>query len=204
MRDLITRRLRDTQPPADPVKAALAKLPPDIAQAWFNSPLLSAAVLIPLIPRPDGMTMLLTRRAEHVKHHAGQISFPGGRTKTSDDGPRDTALRETAEEIGVPPAQVTVIGYLEAYPVVTGYAVVPVVGIVDGDPPLRLDSSEVAEAFEVPLAFLRDENNVRPASRVYKGIEVETYEYLYGGHRIWGATADMIKNFNEKAFKTNI
>ena len=184
MRDLITRRLRDSQPPADPVKAALAKLPPDIAQAWFNSPLLSAAVLIPLIPRPDGMTMLLTRRAEHVKHHAGQISFPGGRTKTSDDGPRDTALRETAE--------------------VTGYAGVPVVGIVDGDPPLRLDSSEVAEAFEVPLAFLRDENNVRPASRVYKGIEVETYEYLYGGHRIWGATADMIKNFNEKAFKTNI
>jgi len=157
-----------------------------------------------LIPRPGGMTMLLTRRAEHVKHHAGQISFPGGRTKTSDDGPGETALRETAEEIGVPPAQVTVIGYLEAYPVVTGYAVVPVVGIVDGDPPLRLDPSEVAEAFEVPLAFLRNENNVRPSRRVYKGIEVETYEYVYGRHRIWGATAHMIKNFNEKAFKTDI
>ncbi len=201
MRDLITRRLRDTQPPADPVGAALAKLPPEIAQAWFTSPLKSAAVLIPLMSRSDGMTMLLTRRTEHVKHHAGQISFPGGRAETGDDGPRDTALRETAEEIGVPPAQVTVIGYLDAYPVVTGYAVVPVVGMVEGDPELKLDPIEVAEIFEVPLIFLLDQNNLGKTTRIYKGVEVETYEYLYGGHRIWGATAHMIKNFNKTILK---
>ena len=198
MRDQITRRLRDSQPPADPVGAALAKLSPEIARAWFSSPLESAAVLIPLMPRCDGMTMLLTRRTEHVKDHAGQISFPGGRAETGDDGPRDTALRETAEEIGVPPAQVTVIGYLDAYPVVTGYAIVPVVGLLDGDPELRLDPIEVAEVFEVPLTFLLDEDNLARTTRVYKGVEVETYEYLYGGHRIWGATAHMIKNFTEK------
>ncbi len=200
MRDQITRRLRHTQPPADPVAAALAKLSPAVAQAWFSSPLQSAAVLIPLLPRPDGMTVLLTRRTEHVKDHAGQISFPGGRAETGDDGPRDTALRETAEEIGVPPAQVTVVGYLDAYPVVTGYAVVPVVGLLDGDPELRLDPIEVAEAFEVPLAFLLDEGNLARTTRVYKGVEFETYEYLYGGHRIWGATAHMIRNFIEKIY----
>lgn len=195
MRDQITNRLRDTQPPADPVAAALAKLSPEIAQAWFTAPLESAAVLIPLLLRPDGITVLLTRRTEHVKDHAGQISFPGGRAETADNGPRDTALRETAEEVGIPPEDVTVIGYLDAYPVVTGYAVVPVVGTLDGNPELVLDPIEVAQAFEVPLAFLLDEGNLGRTTREYKGVEFETFEYHYAGHRIWGATAHIIRNF---------
>ena len=195
MRDQITNRLRDTQPPADPVAAALAKLSPEIAQAWFTAPLKSAAVLIPLLLRPDGMTVLLTRRTEHVKDHAGQVSFPGGRAETADNRPRDTALRETAEEIGIPPEDVTVIGYLDAYPVVTGYAVVPVVGVLDSKPNLILDPIEVAEAFEVPLAFLLDEDNLARTTREYKGVQFETFEYHYAGHRIWGATAHIIRNF---------
>ena len=195
VRDRITSRLQNTSPPEDPVASALATLPAEVVRSWFPDRLKTAAVLVPLVPRSQGLSILLTRRTETVKDHPGQISFPGGRVEAGDLGPADTALRETAEEIGLEPERITVVGYLDAYPVVTGYAVVPVVGFIEADVPLTLDPTEVAEAFEVPLDFLMDAANVRQHRRSRDGVELLTFEYHYAGHRIWGATAHMIKKF---------
>ncbi len=136
MKQLIERRLRNTQPPANLVTAALARLPVGITADWFSRPLVPAAVLIALIERNSGLTVLLTQRTEHLDDHPGQISFPGGRCDDTDEGPCHTALRETQEEVGVAAESVEVVGYLDPLPVITGFAVMPVVGFVSGDPEL--------------------------------------------------------------------
>lgn len=195
LKQLIERCLKDTRPPADPHQAALDRLPDGVAAAWFSRPLVSAAVLVPLVERAAGLTLLLTRRTEHLADHPGQISFPGGRCEPQDAGPRDTALREACEEIGLATTSVTIAGYLEAQAVVTGFIVVPVVGFVADDARFMLDGAEVAEVFEVPLEFFLDEENYRQNQRTVRGVTMPFGEYQFARHRIWGATAKMIREF---------
>jgi 8-oxo-dGTP pyrophosphatase MutT (NUDIX family) len=158
-----------------------------------------ASVLIPLVERRhlDGerkgeafLSVLLTQRTAHLKDHAGQISFPGGRAEDYDASPVDTALRETEEEIGLHRRYVDVIGILPEYMTITGYRVTPVVGIVT--PPFELspDANEVAEAFEVPLSFLMDGSNHE--RRGFTGRHF--YAMPYADYFIWGATAAMLRN----------
>jgi 8-oxo-dGTP pyrophosphatase MutT (NUDIX family) len=151
-----------------------------------------AAVLVPLLDRPEGLSVLLTRRADHLSHHAGQISFPGGRLEPFDTSAAAAALRETEEEIGLPASHVEIIGYLDNYITITGYSVTPVVGIVRPDFDMRIDETEVAEAFEVPLEYLLDPARVRRREKKLFGIHVAYYEIPYGEYNIWGATAGML------------
>lgn len=151
-----------------------------------------AAVLVPLMNRPGGLSVLLTRRADHLTHHAGQISFPGGRLEPGDQGVADAALRETEEEIGLPASHVEIIGYLDNYITITGYSVTPVVAIVRPDFDMRIDQTEVAEVFEVPLDYVLDPARVRRRRKKLFGIRVAYYEIPYGPHHIWGATAGML------------
>ncbi|HTT13203.1 MAG TPA: CoA pyrophosphatase [Burkholderiaceae bacterium] len=165
--------------------------------AQLQGPPRPAAVLVPLVQRADGLTVLLTQRTAHLNDHAGQISFPGGRAEDVDESARHTALRETEEEIGLAPEAVEVIGSLPDYVVATGYQVTPIVGVVERTFTLRLDEFEVAEVFEVPLAFLMDPANHERRSVEIDGVRRTFYAMPYQGRRryfIWGATAAMLRN----------
>jgi 8-oxo-dGTP pyrophosphatase MutT (NUDIX family) len=157
-------------------------------------PLKPAAVLVPLIER-ETMTVLFTRRTSHLAHHAGQISFPGGHIEPDDECPRDTALRETEEEIGLGRECITVIGHLDTYVTRTGFVVTPVVALVSPPFVLTPDPHEVAEIFEVPLAFLMDAANHQYCSAEFEGQVRHFYAIPYGSYYIWGATAGMLMNF---------
>jgi 8-oxo-dGTP pyrophosphatase MutT (NUDIX family) len=157
-------------------------------------PLRPAAVLVPLIRRDAGLTVLFTRRTDHLYDHAGQISFPGGRSAAEDESPAATALRETFEEIGLPRSLVEVLGPLPEYTTVTGYRVTPVVGLVSPPPAFELDPFEVAEAFEVPLAFVLDPRNHQRNTLQYQGRTRHYYAIPYEQRYIWGATAGMLMN----------
>ena len=157
----------------------------------------AAAVLVPLIERPQGLTVLLTLRTDHLAAHAGQVSFPGGRIDARDADATAAALREAEEEIGLPPRLVEVIGRLDTYVTRTGFEVVPLVGFVDPGFEPRPDPIEVAEAFEVPLDFLVDPANHRRQSREYQGTLRWFYAMPWERHYIWGATAGMLVNLAE-------
>ena len=152
-----------------------------------------AAVLVPLVERLEGYTVLLTQRTAHLEHHPGQISFPGGRAEEGDASPVETALREAEEEIGLLRRHVVEIaGFLDLYQTVTGFLVTPVVGLVTPPFELRLDEFEVAEAFEVPLEFILDPRHHERRSMVYKGQQRRYYVIPYEERLIWGATAAML------------
>jgi 8-oxo-dGTP pyrophosphatase MutT (NUDIX family) len=153
-----------------------------------------ASVLIPLVLRPHGLTVLLTQRTANLTDHPGQISFPGGRAETYDVDAIDTALRESEEEIGLTRRHVEVIGTLPEYLTGTGYCVTPVVALVA--PPFEVvaDPSEVAAIFEVPLAFLMDGMNHRLQSAQLPSGRRSFYAMPYEGYYIWGATAGMLRN----------
>lgn len=157
-----------------------------------------AAVLVPIVERPDGHTVMLTRRADHLRDHPGQISFPGGRLDDTDRGPVDAALRETAEEIGLDRGYVRLAGLLDGYETATGYLVTPVVGFIRPGFTLAPDPLEVAEVFEIPLAFLLDEASHRIDSHVRDGRRRRYYVFEYAGYRIWGATAGMLVNLQRR------
>lgn len=154
-----------------------------------------AAVLVPVVRREDGLTVLFTRRTAHLHDHAGQISFPGGRVEPGDRSAAETALRESGEEIGLEPARVEILGELHEYVTVTGYRVSPVVGLVTPPLDLRPDDFEVAEVFEVPLRFLLDPSNHQRNRVINEGRERLYFAVPYGQHYIWGATAGMLMNF---------
>ena len=156
--------------------------------------LIPAAVLVPLVSRPQGFTILLTQRTEHLHDHAGQISFPGGRVEAFDDGPVATALRETEEEIRLNRRFVEIAGALDNYETATGFLVTPVVGFVRPGFTLEPDRFEVADIFEMPLAFVLDPTHHQTASRVVCGKERTFYVFEYREHFIWGATAGMLMN----------
>jgi 8-oxo-dGTP pyrophosphatase MutT (NUDIX family) len=153
-----------------------------------------AAVLVPLVVREAGLTLLLTRRTAHLNDHAGQIAFPGGRAEEYDSSPIDTALRETEEEIGLGRRHIDVIGTLPLYYTGTGYSVTPVVGLVHPPFDLQADSFEVAEIFEVPLAFLMDGLNHQRLSAQLPSGRRSFYAMPYEDYFIWGATAGMLRN----------
>ena len=155
-----------------------------------------AAVLVPLVRRESGLTVLFTRRTAHLNDHAGQISFPGGRSEPGDAYAAETALREAAEEIGLAAARVEVLGELHKYVTVTGYRVTPVVGLVAPPLELRPDDFEVAEVFEVPLEFLLDPANHQRNSVIHEGRERHYYAIPYRQYYIWGATAGMLMNLH--------
>jgi 8-oxo-dGTP pyrophosphatase MutT (NUDIX family) len=155
-------------------------------------PLIAAAVLVPIIVRDSGMTVLLTQRTDHLRDHAGQVSFPGGRCEAGDATAVFTALREAQEEVGVEPAQVEVLGCLPEYLTSTGFRVTPVVGLVTPPLNLRLDDFEVAEVFEPPLEFLLDPANHRRDKVEHEGSLREYWAMPWKGYYIWGATAGML------------
>jgi 8-oxo-dGTP pyrophosphatase MutT (NUDIX family) len=163
----------------------------DRAEAVGNT---RAAVLVPIIAHPQGLSVLFTRRTTQLKAHSGQVSFPGGRAEPGDPSPQHTALREAEEEIGLPPSRVEVLGQLAEYHTRTGFRVTPVVGLIQ--PPLELvpDAREVDEVFEVPLAFVLNPANHRRESRQI-GARMATYYVIeHHGRTIWGATAGMLVN----------
>ncbi|MBL4801659.1 MAG: CoA pyrophosphatase [Emcibacter sp.] len=158
-------------------------------------PLKPAAVLIPLIDRVDGMTVLLTKRAQHLKTHSGQVCFPGGRCDPEDADAMATALRETEEEVGIDQSHIKVLGGMEDYETVTGYVITPVVAILQPEFKLKVDAGEVDEAFELPLDYILDESNHILESRVWN--EHKRYYYVLKNekHNVWGATAAMLVRF---------
>jgi 8-oxo-dGTP pyrophosphatase MutT (NUDIX family) len=152
----------------------------------------AAAVLVPLVNRTDGLTVLLTQRSADLPDHAGQISFPGGRVEPEDGSVDIAALRETEEEVGLPRARVTLLGRLADYETVTGYRVTPVVGWVEPPFPVTPDPTEVADVFEVPLAFLLEPANLQHQFRMIGERRRDFYAIPYGERYIWGATAAML------------
>jgi len=163
-----------------------------------NGPLMRAAVLVPLVERPAGWTVLLTQRTDHLHHHAGQISFPGGRAEDHDETPVETALRECEEEIGLARHHIEIVGALDTYQTGTGFLIAPIVGLISPGFDLTLDAFEVKEAFEVPLDFVLDPQNHKRESRVWKGRERQFYVLPYENRYIWGATAGMLVNLHAK------
>lgn len=157
-----------------------------------------AAVLVPVMQRPSGLSVMLTVRAHHMRSHKGQISFPGGRRDEGDASAADNAKREAQEEVGLDPKHVEVIGYLDDYPTLTRYRVTPVVGLVSGDPVLVPQEDEVAKIFEVPLAFLLERKHFESKILSRSGLNVPFFEVNHDGHRIWGATAGMLWNLQQK------
>lgn len=154
--------------------------------------LVPAAVLIPLVERKDGIHIILTRRTDTLRSHPGQISFPGGRIEPEDRSVEAAALRESQEEIGLPPGQVEIIGRLGRWRMTSGFIVYPVIGLIELPIALKPDPGEVAEIFEVPLSFLLDPKNHKPHVMVYEGRRHDLVAMPYGPHYIWGATAAML------------
>jgi 8-oxo-dGTP pyrophosphatase MutT (NUDIX family) len=155
-----------------------------------------AAVLVPVVKREEGLTVLFTRRTAHLHDHAGQISFPGGRAEPSDASAAETAIRESQEEIGLAADRVEVLGEQQQYVTVTGYRVTPVVGLLTPPLDLKLDEFEVAEVFEAPLAFLLDPANHQRNHVLFDGKERHYYAIPYQRYYIWGATAGMLMNLS--------
>ncbi len=156
-----------------------------------------AAVLVPLIDRAGGMSVLLTRRTAHLSKHAGQIAFPGGRIEAGDRDAAAAALRETEEEVGLPRGHVTLIGRLDTYVTGTGFEITPLVGIVSVPFPLAADPFEVSEIFEVPLAFVLDPRNHHRTDRIYEHRPRTFFVLPFEDRFIWGATAGMLVNLAE-------
>lgn len=171
---------------------------PEPMREQLSGTLKPAGVLIPIIDRGAQLSVLLTQRSAELKHHAGQVSFPGGRMEEHDVSVEATALRETQEEVGIDAQHISVLGYLQTMPTITGYAVTPVVGMVSADAKLVIDPTEVEYTFEVPLSFLLDESNDVRTEWDTHDRKVPMVEFHWEGERIWGATAFMIISFRKK------
>ena len=191
----IRQRLAGTRMPTDPTTPVISEVSPRWPASFLKKiagGLKPAGVLIPLIDREAGLSVLLTQRSSELRLHAGQVSFPGGRMEQADSDISATALRETHEEVGIPPESVEIAGYLDPSPTVTGYTVTPVVGVIGPKVPISIDPSEVEAAFEVPLEFLMDEGNQAHSTREFDGVRLAILEFNYADRRIWGATATML------------
>ena len=158
-----------------------------------------AAVLAPIVPRPDGLTVLLTLRAAHLRSHSGQVAFPGGKIDFGET-PADTALREAHEEIGLTPGMVEPLGWLDPYLTGTGFRVSTLVALIDPDFAPTLNPEEVADAFETPFAFLMDAANHQLQERQWRGRTRKFYAMPYGERYIWGVTAGILRNLYERLF----
>ena len=176
----------------------------DCVECAGESQGIPSAVLFPIVLHEQGLTVLFTRRTDALRDHAGQICFPGGRVEADDASCVCTALREAEEEISLSTAQVDVLGYLPNYNTVTGYSITPVLGMLR--PPLGLipDPAEVADIFEVPLAFLLDPANHQRQQRDYQGATRAFFAIAYGEHFIWGATAGIIVSLSQAMLSLNV
>jgi len=172
---------------ADPVMQKIAEV----------RPIRPAAVLVPIVEHPEP-TVLLTQRAQHLPDHPGQLSLPGGKIDKGHADPRASALREAEEEIGIGRAHVEPLGYLDLYMTTLGYRIVPVIARVKPGFSLKLNVSEVDATFEVPLAFLMDQNNVQRHSREWQGMTRHYYAFTFGERYIWGVTAGILRNLHER------
>ena len=186
----------------DFVRASFASAPPpgkrgDTDAPPPDRPRRAAAVLVPLVMQAHGMQVLLTRRTPHLSAHAGQVSFPGGRSEEHDMDAIATALRETEEEVGLPRSHVEVVGRLDLFNTGTGFAITPIVGLISVPFALKPDPREVAETFEVPLDFILDPANRKRGQRERNGMLRHYFIYDYGGYEVWGATAAMLVNLTE-------
>jgi 8-oxo-dGTP pyrophosphatase MutT (NUDIX family) len=159
-----------------------------------------AAVLIPVIARPQGLTVALTRRLDNLRSHSGQVALPGGKIDDTDESVEAAALREAMEEVELNPDAAEVLGRLPDYFSGSGYKIAPVVALVNGTVELRANPAEVDYVFEVPLDFLMDSANHKRGSRIYQGKERYFFEIPYGEHYIWGVTAGIIRLLHERLF----
>jgi 8-oxo-dGTP pyrophosphatase MutT (NUDIX family) len=171
----------------DPMTAAIAA----------SRPIQKAAVLVPIVAR-DELMVLFTQRTAHLRNHAGQISFPGGKIDSTDSSPMAAAVREADEEIGLPARMIEPIGYLDLYMTLFGYRIVPLVARIAPDFSLTLNRKEVDDAFEVPLAFLMSPENHLRHSRNWNGLTRQYYAITFGERYIWGATAGIIRSLYER------
>ena len=178
-----------------------ANMWPDQLREKLNSTLIPAAVLVPIVERTAGLTVLLTRRSAELKHHAGQVSFPGGGAEDQDASLVETALRETHEEVGVRSEDVSVVGFLSTMPSITSYSVTPVVGMVSAQTEVVINTTEVEYTFEVPLQFLLDEGNDIRGEWASGTRKMPMLEFDWEGERIWGLTAFMIRVLRQKLLK---
>ena len=157
-----------------------------------------AAVLVPIITHQKTPTVLLTRRADHLEKHSGQVAFPGGKVEAGDASPSAAALREAQEEVGLHPRHVTVHGYLDTYETGTGFRILPVVGFVRPEARLIPDKNEVAEIFEVPLAVAMAHDTYEPNEVEWQGKLRKYYAMEFEGFNIWGATAGMLRHMGQR------
>jgi 8-oxo-dGTP pyrophosphatase MutT (NUDIX family) len=174
---------------ADPVMQKVAEV----------RPIRPAAVLVPVVDHAEP-TVLLTQRAQHLPNHPGQISFPGGKIDKGDADPLAAALRETEEEIGLDRGLVEPLGYLDLYMTTLGYRIVPVIARVKPGFSLKLNTGEVDNVFEVPLAFLMDQANLERHARDWNGMTRHFYAITFGGRYIWGVTAGILRNLHERIY----
>jgi len=176
----------------DQVQAALAGRQRSILD---DGALICAAVLVPLLWKQGEWHVLVTQRTQIVEHHKGQIAFPGGACDADDTALEATALRETFEEIGVPPSVVELLGALDDYPTISGYVITPFVGVIPSPFAYRPNGTEVEAIIEVPLSFLREPSNVQREQREYKGRLYDLIFWEYGPYIIWGVTAQILEGF---------
>jgi 8-oxo-dGTP pyrophosphatase MutT (NUDIX family) len=196
------RRRLDLEVPAGLTDPAITPrrgdhdIDPVMAKIAMVRPIRPAAVLVPIVSR-DVPTVLLTQRAAHLNEHSGQVSFPGGKIEAGET-PRDGALREAEEEIGLSRSAVEPLGYLDLYMTTLGYRIVPVIARVMPPFDLALNKSEVDEAFEVPLAFLMEPKNLQRHSREWQGLTRSYYAIPFEQRYIWGVTAGILRNLYER------
>lgn len=198
----LERRLRERLTPLDRLHEARPRSDRDLNPDWpAPVALREAAVLAPIVRRPEGWTMLFTERSADLPHHPGQVSFPGGRVEETDAGPLAAALRETEEEIGLSRTFVTPLGGGDAYSTGTGFRITPIVAFVQPGFDLRVDPGEVADVFETPVAFLMNPANHERREGEWRGRRGAYYAMPYEGRFIWGATAGMIRALYERLFE---
>jgi 8-oxo-dGTP pyrophosphatase MutT (NUDIX family) len=203
--DLLARRgrlgaLDDARPTARVVGEI--DLDPEAYAGLPAASLREAAVLLPLVERGDGLHLILTRRTDTLRAHSGQVALPGGKVDAADGGsPVTAALREAEEEIGLDPGAVEPVGLLSPFVSSSGYRIHPLVGLIEGEPTLLANPGEVAEVFDVPLAFLMDPVNHRVEWRDFAGRRRYYYVMDHGGHHIWGVTAGILRLFYDEVFR---